>query len=589
MLTFRSPCLTLLTILAFVACSSSGDGVIAPGDALTVSLTASPTSVSSVGAITLTASPQGADVRAVEFYGRHVGVDTVSLLARDTLPPYVATRDVSTLGDNGNWEFTAKAFDAQGHVATSPSVTAVVDIVDNRPLTATFTASQSRITVPGHFTFTVNSNKLLASAAVYHGDTKVAELATPQNPAVLTVNVTSSDNGTNSYVVKAVDGSGAVVASTPMTVVVDIRWTIIDRHVAPAEQQGNVGDMFVATDGAGEIYVAVPTFSNDAYLAKYDAAGKQLWSRAFGGPDYESVYSVSVDPSGRVYLAGSVGYPNQPYHGDCWVTVYDGSGTLLQTRIIHKSTISTGGCRAATDNAGNLYVLGATSTPSETFLAKYDRDGTELWTQHFSTSTANDDPTSLAVDPLGGVYVCGSTSGSFDGSPPRGAGRDVWVMKFDGGGNRQWATQYGVAGFLTWCQRVAADPLGGVYVAGVTDAEERFTPAQDAVVMRLDANGGIAWVKKFDSGGEDAAESVAADPTGAYLVGHIALGDTSHFFTEPTQNPRGGGFLMKLSRDGNVLFTRLLTAELMSDALTSDGDVLVAGYGMLARHHDPMP
>ena len=588
MFTLREARLALPTLLAFAACSSSAHDGMAPGDAFTVSLTASPTSVSGVGPITLTAAPQGADVRAVEFYGRHVGVDTASLLARDTLPPYVATRDVSTLGDNGNWEFTAKAFDAQGHVATSQNVTAVVNIVDDRPLEASFIASQSRITMPGHFTFTVNSNKLLASAAVYRGDTKVAELATPQNPAVLTVNVTSADNGTNSYVVKAVDGSGAVVASTPMTVVVDIRWTIIDRHVAPAEQQGNVGDMFVATDGADGIYVAEPTFSSDAYLAKYDAAGKQLWSRAFGGPDNESVYSVSVDPSGRVYLTGSVGYPNQPFHGDCWVAVYDGSGSLLQTRVIRKSSVSTYACRAATDNTGNLYLVGETSSPQEEFLSEYDRDGTELWTQHFGTSDGNDGLTSIAVDPLGGAYVCGSTSGSFDGAPPRGAGRDVWVMKFDADGNRLWATQYGVAGFLTWCQRLAGDPLGGVYVGGVTDAEDRFTAAQDAVAMRIDANGTIAWVKKFDSGAQDAGEGVAADRTGVYLVGHVVGNDTSHDFTEP-RNALGGGFLMKLSRDGNVLFTRLLSAFLMSDTITSDGDVLVVGYGMLARHHDPAP
>src|SRR5205814_7690937 len=139
-------------------------------------------------------------------------------------------------------------------------------------------------------------------------------------------------------------------------------------------------------------------------------------------------------------------------------------------------------------------------------------------------------------DALGGVYVAGYTSGSFDGAPPRGGGRDIFVLKFDADGNRQWSSQYGVAERLAFADGLAPDPDGGVYVGGQTDhPENRFRGDADALVLRFAPDGRMLWARKVDGGYYEVGQDVVADRTGVYLIGGILGGDLTHDVSEPRQ------------------------------------------------------
>ena len=90
----------------------------------------------------------------------------------------------------------------------------------------------------------------------------------------------------------------------------------------------------VATDAAGNVYLAGSTRGSlggansgrdDAWVAKYDAAGHVLWKRQLGTNTSDNASGVATDAAGNVYLAGSthgsLGGANRGSN-DVWVAKY---------------------------------------------------------------------------------------------------------------------------------------------------------------------------------------------------------------------------------------------------------------------------
>jgi len=144
--------------------------------------------------------------------------------------------------------------------------------------------------------------------------------------------------------------------------------------------------------GRGELKNAIAGFA-DIFLAKFDSNGNHLWSKRFGGSDWDYGSSVSVDSSGNVYITGD----------------------------FLSSTIDFGG--GALTNAGH----------SDIYLAKFDSNGNHLWSKRFGGS-GGDYGQSVSVDSSGNVYGAGYFQGSnidFGGCPLSSAGRDdIYLIKY---------------------------------------------------------------------------------------------------------------------------------------------------------------
>jgi hypothetical protein len=306
--------------------------------------------------------------------------------------------------------------------------------------------------------------------------------------------------------------------------------------------------------------------------------------------------------SGHVSIAGTLSHLGSLAQ-DCFVTVYDQSGNIAWTRVLAGQA----GCVAAADGAGNYYVAGDGGKAEDVLLTKLDKGGNVLWSRKLGSApgAVNDDlVTSVAVDGFGGIYVAGYTSGSMDGTANRG-GRDAFLVKFDGDGNTVWIRQFGTLNH-DFPSALAADPAGGVYVAGGVDGpDQRFGALGDAMLARYDADGTQLWIRYLDGGYFDNAYSVVADQNSVYLGGTtVGGGGTPRDITEPRQGS-GDGFLARLSRAGDLQSVRLLGGpanDVASGvALGVNGDVYVVGYtrgGLagvagsgitLARHREATP
>ena len=98
----------------------------------------------------------------------------------------------------------------------------------------------------------------------------------------------------------------------------------------------------------------------------------------------------------------------------------------------------------STDIGGNVYVTGHTNGSldgntnagsSDLFVVKYDSGGIKQWTQQLG-SAEEDFGIGITLDSSGDVYATGFTGGGLDGNANAG-NNDFFVVKYDTDGNKQ--------------------------------------------------------------------------------------------------------------------------------------------------------
>ncbi|MEM9799605.1 MAG: SBBP repeat-containing protein [Planctomycetota bacterium] len=284
----------------------------------------------------------------------------------------------------------------------------------------------------------------------------------------------------------------------------------------------------VATDGAGGVYAVgrQETLSNpslpSALIVRYSGAGQEVWSRRFGwGRDFAT--AVTSDGVGGAILGvEDVSIPNAR------LARFDSSGNILWIRSYGPA----GDSRflgLAPDGTGGAFVAGSTVTdvpgqpqPSvSTWVSRADAMGNAIWLR-FIGSTDVEAVQDVDADGAGGFFLAGSTVGSFGG--PNAGGEDAWVARYDGAGNELWIRQLG-SPTTELVRAVSTDSSGGVSVVGATDASfgAPNEGAFDVWVARYTAAGTRTWLRQFGTDTIDQPWAAVPDQEG----GVILTGETS--------------------------------------------------------------
>lgn len=285
-----------------------------------------------------------------------------------------------------------------------------------------------------------------------------------------------------------------------------------------------VGDTTASLDGS-------PLKSEkDAILAKYDSAGKLLWTKTLGAADDAIGYSLAVSDDGKVAVAGSTtGRINADVKGgtDSFVTVYDAKGVEQWTRQ-SGTTLDDKAMGVAFDAAGNVVVAGMTKGPLagasqglwDGYLQTYTADGATVSKQQFGT-TGEDSVAGLVVTDDGKVVVATTENG-------RGV-----LRKFDVAANAsgvpEWTQDLGDLGTGGQLTSIAYED-GAIYLGGRTanasfDAAQggtAFGGTQDGFIARYDDGAGgptKAWGTYTGGSGDDAVRGIAVSDGKVYATG----------------------------------------------------------------------
>ena len=293
------------------------------------------------------------------------------------------------------------------------------------------------------------------------------------------------------------------------------------------QQLGTVGADFSissAADPEGNVYLVGITSDDlggtnageyDAWVAKYDSDGNQVWIEQFGTSSTELANRIATDNDGNFYLTGmtggDLGATKQGENTDAWVVKYDSDGNRLWIRQFGSDFTNTP-FGIDVDEDGNVYLSGVTVKSNEeeaafpvqddSWVTKYDSDGNREWFREFGTPTLFDEAYDVAVDGDGNVYATGWTLGDLGGT--KAGAYDAWLVKYDNDGNQEWSEQFGSAeDEFPW--GVETDSQGNIYATGWTkgDLGGPNAGSYDAWVAKYDSDGNQVWIEQFGTNRDD--------------------------------------------------------------------------------------
>jgi hypothetical protein len=297
----------------------------------------------------------------------------------------------------------------------------------------------------------------------------------------------------------------------------------------------DVGDS-VVTDASGNIYVVGSTTSfgaggQDVLLLKYDQAGNLLWTKTWGGPSAENPTALAIGPDGGIYVTGGTDSFGAGWY-DVFFLKFDPTGNLLWSKTWGGSNFDFGH-DIAFDTLGNVLVAAESysyvpSGNSAAVVLKFTPNGDLLWSRVWAsglpvvTGPVYDGGYSLDVDGNGDILLSGVTW-DYNSSVLHNS---IFVVKLDSAGNLLWNRNWaGPGDDEAWgTKTVRADSAGNVYVAGRMApqpcASDDFSMCDfDLLLLKLDENGNLVWSQTWRDGtGYDTANSFIFDSNGNIAI-----------------------------------------------------------------------
>ncbi len=317
--------------------------------------------------------------------------------------------------------------------------------------------------------------------------------------------------------------------------------------IAWRQQWGSPGDdsaTDIAADATDSLYIS-GRLDDDAsgFVKKFDAAGKQQWTRDIAGTSgAAAAVGLHVDAAGDILVVGAVQskLEGQVSLGmnDAFIVKYDPAGKLLWTRQFGSSG-NDGANAVTTDSAGNILVAGNSDGTIagnvnvgtyDAVLSKFDAKGAPLWTRTLG-SLEIDAAFTVATAADNDIVIAGFTQGAFDGLD-WGGSYDVFIVKFNAAGAKQWSRQLGNDGD-DYAGEVTIDKDDAIYLAGAVTGSLEGTPAiglSDGFLRKYDPSGKILWTRQFGSSADEDANSVVLDPSGDLLISGLTTGKLADSF-----------------------------------------------------------
>lgn len=256
--------------------------------------------------------------------------------------------------------------------------------------------------------------------------------------------------------------------------------------------------------------------NDDAWLIRLDKDGNVLWQKSFGGSGNDEIWQVRQTADGGFIAAGTA-FRNGSLVSDAWVLKLCADG-FLQWEYTYGGELDDG-AYSIIETAGGYVVAGYTKSPGKIvndysapylWLVGLNSSGELSWNYIYG-GPGYEAAISLSPTGDGGFIVAGETT-SFGGGD-----KDVWIIKYDGSGNRAWEKRYGDSAHDEFPQSIAQTSDGGFIVAATVSLFDSIA-ASDLWVFKINSNGDVVWQKTYNNTGYDLAFSVTQSPDGGFIV-----------------------------------------------------------------------
>ncbi len=319
-------------------------------------------------------------------------------------------------------------------------------------------------------------------------------------------------------------------------------------------EKGTVYDVIQTYDGG---YASAGS-NDDFIIVRMDSAGDIIWIKSYGGLEYDTATSIKQTEDGGFIVAGiSVSDDIIPTIGNNsevndfyivklnsngekeWDAMYFGSGEDGQTSIIQTND---GGYMLAGTFWLEDYIpfKGANTGRRDFYLLKLNSSGEKEWDAIYGGSDWDEINAEILQTQDGG-YIIAGYSMSQEISPSLGKNNvfisgsmgstgDVYIIKVDEEGEKEWDAMYGGTG-MDWANSISVAPDGGYLVGGMTNSSDinpdkgtnhtvtdDFRINYDYYIIKLNSSGEKEWGGMYGGSADDQIYSIYSTIDSGYIL-----------------------------------------------------------------------
>jgi hypothetical protein len=353
-------------------------------------------------------------------------------------------------------------------------------------------------------------------AAVKSGDGGIVAAGMSRVSAVsANLWLVKTDDGGNTVWTKQYGGSGSDVANC-------IAATTDGGYIAGGHATSTDGDL-----------TGLTTTNGDVWIVKVDASGNKLWSKTFGGSDFEEATGIVQTPDGGYVFCATTKSTDKDITfskggKDVWIVKLNSAGEVVWKRTLGGSNddVATGLIK---DGDGNLIVCATTKSVngdvtnynggiSDGWVVKLDGAGNSIWSKTLGSIYA-DEANAITLLPSGDFAIAGNTFSYMPGWRFNG---DYMMVKLNRNGAIIQERAIGSYG-LDKAYGITATPDGGIILTGyVTEVGGDVSSPQygvnDIWTVKLDASANKVWDKTFGGTNNDRGLGIIAQSSNSFVV-----------------------------------------------------------------------
>ena len=271
-----------------------------------------------------------------------------------------------------------------------------------------------------------------------------------------------------------------------------------------------------------------------AILVKLDSKANIQWEKIFTETDPEKM--IATKDGGYILLA-------MKYHtlltNDCLLIKIDSKGNKQWEKMYNKYGNATGPSIAQTKDGG--YIIASSiyehiGKKNTYWVVKTDSNGNKQWDKEYSSGANdnNDVPRAIIQTTDGGYIIAGDTENRLATSS------DLWVVKIDNKGDKQWDKLFGISG-KNKPTSIVQTKDGGYKIIATTNS--KGAGLNDMLMIKINDKGDKQWDKTFGGSGEDKARFMRKTADGGYVAGG---------YTKSKGAGKYDSWVLKLNENGDL-------------------------------------